>query len=131
MLLRIFLVALSVIAQSPDWLPEHLRCQISGEGGCSPSGICVGSGRRYDKISMAIDTTKKTIVINDIGGRIEGAGPLNFGDRRSVFWHPRLFGLSTIHVRPEASRDGRGMPYTTVELENGTDQVEFACRAAR
>jgi hypothetical protein len=128
MRLPIFLAALSATAQpTPNRLPEHLRCQISGEAGCS-NDICVGNGHRDDKISMVIDTAKRTIAVNNIGGRIEGAEPLDFGQRRSVFWHPRLIGLTTIHVRPEASHDKNGAPYTVVELDNGSDEVEFECR---
>jgi len=125
----ILLSALTIIANPTGaQLPEHLRCQVSGEAGCSTDGVCMGGGRRYDKISMTIDAERKSVVINDIGGRIDGPERLDFDQRRSVFWHPRLFGLSTIHVRPEASRDRNGISFTTVELTNGSDLVEFECR---
>jgi hypothetical protein len=126
----VLISALAVMSQqAAPHLPAHLRCEVSGESGCSADGICVGGGRHYPKVSMTIDAERKVVVINDIGGRIDGTERLDFDQRRTVFWHPDLFGLSTIHVRPEPSRNKEGKSFTTVELTNGSHLVEFQCRA--
>ena len=114
-------------------LPEQLRCDLSGEAGCGtgPGGVCVGSGITDKNITMTIQTIKRRVLLNAIGGRIEGVGPLKFGEKQAVFWRPRLIALSSIYVRPERDfHDRSGAPYIVVELTNPTELVEFECRAA-
>jgi len=110
-------------AASAKAMARLLLCSVSGHGGCGEGEdpICVGAGIKDPTIKMVINTSKQTVSLNGIEGRIEGAGPIDAPGNRIVSWRWRLIRLD--HMA--AKRTPNGKLYIT--LTGSQNQLEFRC----